>query len=306
MDPALVSGLLDEITDATGRRAPTRLPLRVWSMSGVERLTYPDGTTAVLKYAREPFTQEDRILRAAAWAGVPVPRVLGSAQRGGLLVMVLEDLGDPQREATDSEAATAAALLHATAPPPSLPTLDQDTLAALPGRALGHLRRLQAAGRWTEGTEDLTGILYALAHASKKKAVGALTAPFGWVHSEYHPSSLHIGPRGWHLLDFAHSFTGPGLLDLASWQGLTLRQPPDPARLRGLINAYIAAGGPRDALARRGGLPPEAWALGWHRVWAIEWFLEQAHRWINDPAKDPGAVKVVRRHLISAADLLEV
>ncbi|MFF7454995.1 aminoglycoside phosphotransferase family protein [Kitasatospora sp. NPDC008115] len=305
MDPDLISGLLHEIAD-TGRGTPTRLPIRVWSMSGVERLAFPDGTTAVLKYACDPFTVESRTLRAAARAGIPVPRVLGSAQRGGLLAMVLEDLGDPRREATDGEAATAAASLHAAVPPPSLSVLEENALAALPGKALGHLRRLRAADRWTEGTEDLAGILDALAHAAERKAAGAMSPPFGWVHSEFHPSSLHIGPRGWHLLDLARSFTGPGLLDLASWQGLSIRQSPDPARLRGLIDGYIAAGGPRDALTRRGGLPPEAWALGWHRVWAVEWFLDQAHRWINDPAKDLGSIKVVRHHLTAAADLLEV
>ncbi|MFI6112729.1 phosphotransferase family protein [Kitasatospora sp. NPDC051164] len=306
MDPGLISGLLNEITEAAGRPTPARLPLRVWSMSGVERLTYPDGTTAVLKYAREPFTGEDRILQAAARAGVPAPRVLGSAYGGGLLVMVLEDLGDPQREVTDVEAATAAVLLHAAAPPPSLPTLDQSALAALPTKALGHLQRLRAAGRWADGTDDLTDYLRALEQAATRRATNAHAAPFGWVHSEFHPTSLHIGPRGWHLLDFAHSFAGPGLLDLASWQGLTLRRPPDPDRLRELIHDYVAAGGPHDALAHRGGLPPEKWSLGWLRIWAVEWFLEQAHRWINDPARDPGSIKVVRRHLASAVNLLGV
>ncbi|MEE1823786.1 aminoglycoside phosphotransferase family protein [Streptomyces sp. BE20] len=295
---------MGEITDSTGCAAPTRLPLRVWSMSGVERLTHADGSTAILKYARGPFTREDRILRSAALAGVPVPRVLGSAQGGGLLVMVLEDLGDPLREADDGEAATAAAVLHAAVPPPWLPTLDQSALAALPGNALDHLQRLQAVGRWTEGTDDLTGYLRALDGAADERAADAHAAPFGWVHSEYHSSSLHIGPLGPRLLDFAHSFVGPGLLDLAAWQGLAKAQPPDPARLRALIGAYIAAGGHPDALARRGGLSPERWALGWHRVWAVEWFLEQARTWINDPAKDPGSVKVVRRHLAAAVDLL--
>ncbi|MER6396653.1 aminoglycoside phosphotransferase family protein [Kitasatospora sp. NPDC001603] len=304
MDPALITGLLSEITSSTNGPAPARLPLRVWSMSGVERLTHADGSTAILKYAREPFTREDRILRSAAQAGVPVPRVLGSAQGGGLLVMVLEDLGDPLREADDSEAATAAAVLHAANPPTCLPTLDQSALAALPGNALDHLQRLQAADRWTEGTDDLTSYLHALERAADKRAAGAHTAPFGWVHSEYHSSSLHIGPLGPRLLDFAHSFAGPGLLDIAAWQGLAKAQPPDPARLHALIGAYIAAGGHPDALARRGGLPPERWALGWHRVWAVEWFLTQARTWINDPAKDLGSVKVVRRHLAAAVDLL--
>ena len=297
MDPTLIAALLHEVSSAAGRPVPDRLPIRVWSMSGVERLTFPDSTTAILKYAREPFAHEDQILRAAAEEGVPVPRVLGTARRSGLLVMVLEDLGDPQREATDSEAATAAAHLHSVAPPPSLPVLDEDALATLPSKALVHLQRLRATGRWSEGTDDLTSHLHALPQAAPTRATGAGLAPFGWVHSEFHPSSLHISERGWRLLDFAHAFTGPGLLDLAAWQGLAKANPPDPQRLRALIAAYIAAGGPNDAKAHRGDLLPEHWALGWHRIWAVEWFLEQAHRWISDPARDPGSIKVVRRHL---------
>ena len=304
MDPALIASLLKEVTSAASQPMPSRSPIRVWSMSGVERLTFPDGTTSILKYAREPFTNEDRVLRAAAEAGVPVPRLLGSARRNGLLVMALEDLGDPQREATDSEAATAAVRLHAATPPSWLPVLDEETLAALPGRALVRLQRLRAAGRWTQGTDDLTLHLHALARAAPKLAAGTGLAPFGWAHSEFHSSSLHTGERGWRLLDFARAFTGPGLLDLAAWQGLAKADPPDPQRLRALIADYIAAGGPSDAQARRGGLPPERWALGWHRIWAVEWFLEQAHRWIDNPTRDPGSIEVVRRHLASAVDLL--
>jgi len=304
MDTALITVLLHEVTSAIGWAVPKRRPIRVWSMSGVERLTFPDRTTAILKYAREPFDREDQVLRAAAEAGVPVPRVLGSARRNGLLVMVIEDLGDPQREAMDSEAATVAARLHAVIPLPSLLVLDEEALAALPGKALLHLRHLRAAGRWAHGTDDLTSRLHALARAAPRRAAGAGLPPFGWVHSEFHSSSLHIGGRGWRLLDFAHAFTGPGLLDLAAWQGLAKTNPPDPQRLRALIAAYVAAGGSNDAPAHRGGLPPEQWALGWHRIWAVEWFLEQAHRWIGEPAKDPGSIKVVRRHLASAMDLL--
>jgi hypothetical protein len=123
------------------------------------------------------------------------------------------------------------------------------------------------------------------------------------VHSEFHPTSVHIGKRGRYLLDFARAFIGPGLLDLAGWYGTV--DDPVPARLRELIESYVNAGGHPDALAERAGLPAEAWALGWHRVWAVEWFMEQAIRWINDPAADPAYVKVVRRHLDDAVRLLE-
>ncbi len=124
------------------------------------------------------------------------------------------------------------------------------------------------------------------------------------MHSEFHPTSLHIGERGWRLLDFARAFTGPGLLDLASWHGTI--EPPHPVRLRVFLEQYVTAGGTPDALAPRGGLAAENWALGWHRIWAVEWFMEQAIRWINDPVIDPAYIKAVRRHLTDVLHLLEI
>ncbi|GAA5615131.1 hypothetical protein Spla01_06336 [Streptomyces platensis] len=61
--------------------------------------------------------------------------------------------------------------------------------------------------------------------------------------------------------------TGPGLLDLASWHGTI--EPPHPVRLRVFLEQYVSAGGTPDALAPRGGLTAENWALGWHRMWAM-------------------------------------
>jgi len=302
VDSQLITELLTDICSSTGRPEPIRHPIRVWSMSGVERLAFPDGTTAVYKYATEPFTNEDQILRSAAKAGIPVPAVLASIVRDDALGMIIEDLGTPEREAQDVDGLVAAATLHRADPAPMLPVLDDDALAALPALALGHLRRLREAGRWTEDTDDLANLLTVLADAPKR-AEGATIGPWGWVHSEFHPTSLHISSHGWHLLDFARAFNGPGLLDLASWRGTV--DEPDPARLRAFIEAYVAAGGHRDALAERGGLAPEAWALGWHRLWAVEWFMEQALRWVNDPAKDPTYIKAVRRHLLTAARFLE-
>jgi hypothetical protein len=180
--------------------------------------------------------------------------------------------------------------------------MDEAALAALPELALGHLSRLGEVGRWTEGTADITAMLETLAVSASKRACGAEIAPFGWVHSEFHPTSLHLGEDGWCLLDFARAFTGPGLLDLASWHGTI--SAPDPVRLRNFIEAYVASGGAKDALAERGGLAAEHWALGWHRVWAVEWFMEQAIRWINDPTSDPSYINVVRRHLTTAVSML--
>jgi hypothetical protein len=121
-------------------------------------------------------------------------------------------------------------------------------------------------------------MLDALASGAAKRAEGATTAPWGWVHSEFHPTSLHIGKGGWRLLDFARAFTGPGLLDLVSWFGTV--DDADPVRLRCYIEAYVAAGGHPTALAERG------------------------LRWIKDPAQDETYIDVVRRHLKTAVHLL--
>ncbi|MEV5752454.1 hypothetical protein AB0L00_31950 [Actinoallomurus sp. NPDC052308] len=271
-------------------------------MSGVERLRFPDGTSLVFKYATEPFTREGQVLLLAARYGIPVPQVIASTVKDGHLGMLLEDLGTPLREADDHDGVTAAVIVHQARAAVELPALDEEALRRLPDRALEHLSRLRDAGRWQD-TNVIEDALVRIAGAAEHRARGADIEPYGWVHSEFHPTSIHVGRRGRHLLDFARAFTGPGLLDLASWYGTV--DPPDPARLRRLIEAYVHAGGHHDALAQRAGLPAEAWGLGWHRVWVVEWFMEQSVRWVNDPATDPAYVKTVQRHLNDATRLLE-
>src|SRR5690606_42028412 len=91
-----------------------------------------------------------------------------------------------------------------------------------------------------------------LVRAAETRAGRAVTPPSGWVHSEFHPESVFVGDNGVYLHDFARAFHGPGLLDLASWSGTV--GPPDPDRTRAFLEAYVHAGGARQALARRGGL----------------------------------------------------
>lgn len=303
MDTPHNADLVDHLLSIADRSVAVREEVRVWSMSGVERLTFTDGTTAILKYAKKPFDSEDQALRQARTLGVPVPAVHASAVVDGWLGMLLEDLGPAAREADDLDGAAAAVVLHRTHPADALPVVDQEHLSALPSRALEHLRQLRKAERWLDA-DDVEDALDRIAQAAGARSAGALAAPFGWVHSEFHPTSLHIGRHGWRLLDFARTFTGPGLLDLASWHGTT--DAPDPVRLRVFLGTYVTAGGAPDALAERGGLPAEKWALGWHRMWAVEWFMEQSIRWINDPATDPAYAKAVRRHLTDVLHLLEV
>jgi hypothetical protein len=295
MDQSLTAALLDDLCALIRKPLPERTEIRVWGMSGVERVTFPDGTTAVFKYAKEPFDREAQALRIAHHRGLPVPELHATAMQ--------DDLGTPVRDADDLDGVAAAVMLHAARPASGLPFLDGTGLAALPGRALDHLQRLRKDGRWTD-CDDIETTLGKVSAASEARAQGATLDPFGWMHSEFHPTSVHIGEEGWHLLDFARAFTGPGLIDLASYHGTT--ETPSPVRLRLFLEQYVAAGGHEDALAARGGLTAEAWALGWHRMWAVEWFMEQAIRWINDPTRDFAYIPVVRRHLNDVVQLLEV
>ncbi|WP_203182410.1 phosphotransferase family protein [Streptomyces pratensis] len=297
------AALLDNLLTATGQTTVRREEVRVWSMSGVERVTFPDGSTAIFKYAKKPFDSEDQALRLAHMLGVPVPQIHGSVVLDGWLGMLMEDLGPSARDADDLDGVAAAVVLHSTRTAPGLPVLDREWLRALPIRALEHLERLRKADRWQDA-DDVEKALDRIAQAAEGRSAGATLAPFGWVHSEFHPTSLHVGGRGWRLLDFARAFTGPGLFDLASWHGTI--EPPHLLRLRVFLEQYVVAGGTPDALASRGGLTAENWALGWHRMWAVEWFMEQAVRWINDPATDAGYIKVVHRHLTDVLHLLKI
>jgi hypothetical protein len=303
VDDHLTTDLLADLCDLVDQPVPQREEVRVWSMSGVERVSFSDGGTRIFKYAKRPFDSEDQALRLADNLGIPAPKVYASARIEGWLGMLLEDLGTPIRDADDLDGAAAAVVLHRTPTAGALPVLDEEGLRALPRRALDHLDQLRKADRWQD-SDDIERDLDQITQAADTRAQGATVAPFGWTHSEFHPTSLHIGQRGWRLLDFARAFTGPGLLDLASWHGTIER--PEPVRLRVFLESYVTEGGTPDALAERGGLTAEKWALGWHRMWAVEWFMEQSIRWINDPATDPTYIKVVRRHLTDSLQLLEV
>jgi hypothetical protein len=299
---ATAEALRQELTILARLGSPVRRePIRTWRLSHVERLHLPDGRTAVFKCTGEPFCGEADALHWAAHHNVPVPALHAATIHSGVLGMILEDLGEQTRAATDATAAMAAARLHTTGPIPDRPPLGRAALQALPAAARAHLAQLHAEGRFPD-TDDIRHTLTRLERLAGRRAIGAELPPFGFCHGEFHPTSLHIGWSGWRLLDFGMAHNGPGLLDLATW--LTTRLPANLPRMRNLIKAYAGAGGAGTASTHRGGLPPENWALGWHRVHAATWQLEQAAQGVNDAGTDPACAPVVRRQLNGALKLL--
>ena len=293
---------LDTLTERLGVTIGGREEIRVWSMSGVERLFLTGAGTAILKYAVEVFAAEPRILRHAAGHGAPVPALWADlTQDDGSTVMIMEDLGPQTREATVGDAARAAVTVHDCPPVPSAPVLNAEGLAALPTRTLQWLDALQEDGRWS-GAQQLRRALGELEKVARHRASGAQIPPFGMCHSEFHPTSVHIG-EGDRLtvMDWARAYTGPGLLDLVSWQGTP--EPLDLDAVSELITAYVAAGGPQEAMADRGGLPAHVWASGWDKLWIIEWFLQSTFRW-GDPAEDQATARAVGVHLAEAVQCL--
>jgi hypothetical protein len=298
MDTTDAAALLLPLLKAAGLDPdPVHEPIRVWARSGVERLQLAGGGSVVFKYAEEPFDREHIALQLAADAGLRVPALLAAHTAPGLLGMLLQDLGDPDREAREQDGATAAVAIHnvPVAVAWSLPHLDAGALAGLPARIVSRAERL-----------DLPSGIAASAAAIGRRAgrltEGAELPPFGFCHSEYHPSSLHVSRSGWWLLDLARAFTGPGLLDLASWHGTVTE--PRPEATAALISAYIAAGGPPEAAAFRGGLPAHIWALVWHRVWIADWYAEQIERgWAENEVHT--WTYAISRHLYEATTLLD-
>ena len=309
MDTQTVETLL---ADLLGRRRVgvdevRRERIRSWEMSAVERLHLPTGETVIFKYAAGPFAREHLVLRHCYHEGLPVPRVRDASPAyspGGDILdhmgMLLDDLGQPERTASLGDAARMAVRVHAVRPMHGRTVLGLGGLAGLPRQALDHLEDLQSAGRWQD--PQLAMLLQALERVADDRARGATIPPYGMVHSEWHPTSLLATSEVW-VLDMARAFTGSGLLDLASWQGTTTA--PDPDALRDLIALYIGSGGAASALDNRAGLPAELWALGWHRIEAVAWFIEQALRWLRpDPDQDAAGSAVVVRHLTEAVELL--
>ncbi|MEV1333178.1 aminoglycoside phosphotransferase [Micromonospora costi] len=305
--PGLNQGTVDQLRRdllaGAGHVQTGRQVIQAWELSAVERLFLADGRSIVYKAAAAPFTGEAAVLRALGEHGAAVPVLHGYAIHNRTLGMLMDDLGDPLRPPTAAEAAAAAAQVHALPPLSMLPAFDQAALARLPEQAIDALAALRQQARFLN-TDLVEELLEKLAKVARSRAGGAERPPFGLCHGEFHPTSLHVSRTGCHLVDWAKAFTGPGLLDLATWFGT--RTPAKPGRLARLIHAYINAGGHPDAATDRGGLPAAQWALGWHRVWAAWWYLTTAATGHHRPDTDQRHHQIVLRQLLGAAQLLAV
>ncbi|MFE9248755.1 aminoglycoside phosphotransferase [Streptomyces sp. NPDC007088] len=304
MDERLATSLLGDLCEHLGREAdPHRTEMRRWAHGGLERITFSDGNTLIHKYGQRPFTKEADMLRSLYAGGVPVPRVAASRVQGRQMSMLMEDLGEPLRPATEDEALAAVLSLHAAPIDPAVPRLTESSLRTLPERTLHHLDRLHVMNRW-HGSVSIGMDLGRVRRVAEHRAQGADLPPYGWVHTELGYDGLHVGPRGLRLLDFARSYTGPGLFDLVSWgDGINSLSP---RRTREFLERYVDAGGPPQTLKRRAGLPAERWALGWLRLWRLEWILEDACRDSYDQADDAHSEALARAELDQALDLFEL
>ena len=270
---------------------------QVLPFSGVWRLRpqQPGGATVIYKEAWEPLDREHVALRYARSQGLPVPQVLAAVEKDGRLGMIMTDLGQPDRDADDADAARVAAALHRIPAQDVLPVIRADDLAAMPARI--------ADGAERHGLPEVAaGLADRLSAVAPRLAAAAAVPPVGLCHSEFHPTSVIVQGDRWHTYDLARAFHGPGLLDLASWHGTVAA--PDPEATVALIAAYVQAGGHPAALEPRAGLPPEAWALGWHRIWAVDWYCQQLDLgWITEEYL-PMQYEAIERHLDEAVRLL--
>ena len=283
--------------------------MAAWELSSVERLTVAGGGSVVCKCVSVVFGAEARVLAHVYAHQVPVPRLLAADEYfDGTAGMLLEDLGPALAEPGFADTVQAALAVHAC--PPllpvpglrGLPVVDEAALAGLPQRALVRLGELRCVHRWA-GTADIRAGLEHLAVLAATRAGGARIPPFGMCHGEYRPGSVHIGRDGLRVLDWGRAHTGPGLLDLVSWQAGPA--PLDLGTIDEQIDAYISGGGPVSARADRGGITAAEWAGGWQRLQAVDWLLELAAVWLCDPVDDPALVEAIRRYVQEAITCLK-
>jgi hypothetical protein len=268
-----------------------------WYLSRVERVNLGDSSNIILKRSRWPLVDEGRVFQHLSQSNIPLPNLYFARVTDNELTLLMEDLGPIIHEPTLEEAAEFAVRAHAAVPPEGIPVLDEEALRSLPEKISNGIETLTERGRW-HPSDRLHDLLEWISRYSSELSQDAAMPPFGLCHSEYHPTSLHIGTMKTALVDWARAFIGPGLLDLASWFGTFT--PPDSEACRHLIELYVEAGGDSHALSDRGSLPAEDWAFFWHRIWVVDWFVASCLNWTNDESQDHIWQDVVERHLEEA------
>ena len=272
-----------------------------WRLSHVERIHLNDGRSIVLKMSRSPMKDDGRVQAALEGSGIPLAQLHLVWPNCDTATIVMEDLGPSRRNATLEEGANVAVKVHAANPPAGLPVLGGDALCQLPSDIESGIKTLDSHGRWLDLDRiqpTITGLVKRAAELSRN----ANTAPFGLCHNEFNPTSLHIGTRKTALVDWGRPFIGPGLIDLAGWFWTT--EKPDLPALRGMIDAYVTAGGAPASKLERAFMEPERWAYFWHRLWIVKWFVTCQTTWQADRSQDGDWQRVIERHLDEADQLL--
>ena len=229
MELALDDNLLRELvrTVSPGADIQARDVLSDWQLSRVERVHLEDGSSIIIKRSRSPLTAEGRVLQSLRTTDIPLADLYLADEHEDTLTLLIEDLGPSRRQPSVTEAAAAAVRAHAAPPPDGLPVMDQEALQSLPRTIAAGIESLDSSGRWRR-TDRLRGLLETISGLAPELSQSASMPPFGLCHSEFHPTSLHVGEAKTALVDWARAYVGPGLLDLASWfqMGAT---PPDAA-----------------------------------------------------------------------------
>ena len=294
-----LSQLLRDISP--GKDIHGREVLWDWQLSRVERAFLVDGSSIILKRSKSPLIDEGRILQSLRDTDIPLADLYLAHAEDDTLTLLMEDLGPSKRQPTLKEGAAFAVRAQAAPPPENIRVMDEQALQGLPLKILEGIESLASSGRWRR-VDRLLGLLDRINAFAPDLSQGATTPPFGLCHSEFHPTSLHVGTVKTALVDWARAFVGPGLLDLASWFDIV--NPPDRTACRSLIDAYVAAGGAPETSARRGSLPAENWAFFWHRLGAVEWWVASCTSWMNDHTQDPAWQQAVEGRLKDAHSFL--
>ncbi|MBF9036800.1 phosphotransferase [Rhodobacterales bacterium HKCCE2091] len=238
---------IDRFLAAAGWSGTERAPLAGDASARVyERLSRPGGTAVLMRAPPEDRHAFDAFLRIDDWlrgAGFSAPEILAADPGAGL--MLLEDLGDGLLATLAATGAGTEARLYRAAgevvvalgrtpPPPDLPVLDADGLAALVGLAFDEAPEAGALRADWDATAP--GVFRAHLGSADTASLRDLHAGnLLWL-----PEREGIARIG--ILDFQDAVVAPAGYDLASLVDDPRRDVPAALRAE-LIAAHAAATG---------------------------------------------------------------